>query len=261
MVKKIAIGPMKGGVGKTMLSVNIASILALEYNKKVLFIDTDAQTNSTNYFDVDEFSEGYLSIKDALEDHVNPKDIVRDTYIDNLKLIGSSIYVTALEMYLFQQPAREHRLKNYIDRNQAFFNQFEYIVFDTNPSMSTMNQNVFTAADSIVIATEASVAGSKGVDLFIDLWSTIADNLNIDNKIEALILNRFVERTVLGKEFKNYLETGEYKDIILESNISESVVFKDAESYKRVVPLYKNNSKYHKQLQEVVNELKERGVL
>jgi len=261
MSKKVSVAAMKGGVGKTLLAVCIASTLALEYDKKVLFIDTDAQANSTNYFGIDEFKKGYLSIKDALENNMNPKEIINNTYIDNLKIIGSSIYVTSLELYLFQQSGRENKIKNYIKKNEEFFEEFDYIIFDTSPSMSVVNQNVFTATDNIIVITEPSVGGAKGVDLFIDLWAGIAENLNIDNKIEALILNRLVERTNIGKEFKSYLKNGEYKDIILNNMVTESVTFKDAESYQQPINLYKPGSKYHKQIQNIVKELIERKVL
>jgi chromosome partitioning protein len=47
MTKIISFINLKGGVGKTTLTVNIASILAKVHSKKVLVVDLDPQTNAT----------------------------------------------------------------------------------------------------------------------------------------------------------------------------------------------------------------------
>jgi len=41
---------LKGGVGKTQMTVALAEFLALEFNKKTLLIDLDPQTNATVAF-------------------------------------------------------------------------------------------------------------------------------------------------------------------------------------------------------------------
>ena len=46
-MKTIAIVNLKGGVGKTVTAVNVAAILATEYDRRVLLIDADPQANAT----------------------------------------------------------------------------------------------------------------------------------------------------------------------------------------------------------------------
>jgi len=43
----IATANMKGGVGKTTITVNIATCLAKNYGKKVLVLDLDSQISAT----------------------------------------------------------------------------------------------------------------------------------------------------------------------------------------------------------------------
>ena len=57
-MKKLSILNIKGGVGKTTSTINLASTLA-EEGKKVLIVDIDAQSNSTMLFkayDIDALS-------------------------------------------------------------------------------------------------------------------------------------------------------------------------------------------------------------
>lgn len=261
-MKKVAVGAMKGGVGKTMLAVNISSVLAQEYGKKVLMIDADPQANTTNYLGIDEYEDGYVGLRDMIENNLDPRSAVRNTVVEGLEILGGSIYTTVLELALHQLPAREHRIRNYLDDYKEFFNTYDYIVFDTNPGMGLVNQNVFVAADKILVITDASTGGAKGIDLFVDLWIDIAGKMRLgDNKIEALILNKVESNTNISKEFKEYLKTGDYKELALDTSVNQAVAFKDAESYHRPINLHKPKSKQNEQIQSVVKELFVRGIL
>ena len=46
-VNIITLANIKGGVGKTTATVNIAYLLATEFNKRVLVVDADDQGNAT----------------------------------------------------------------------------------------------------------------------------------------------------------------------------------------------------------------------
>lgn len=262
-MKVISIATLKGGVGKTTTAVTLASILATEYGKKVLLVDADPQANTTSYMRLDETVESYLSIKNILEnDEKTISDIVKQTFIDNLYIIGSTILLTGTEMKLVTTPAREFVLRRYFTKNKEYFSQFDYIIFDTNPSMNVINQNVFIISDSIVLLSDVGIGAFKGIELFDFLWQDIADKLCIDNNIKAILLTKVKSRTNFSKEYKELLEKDEFASkILLKSYIKDSVKLAEAEQDQNPVNLYTTNSASANEYREVVNELLEREVI
>lgn len=57
-MRTTAILNLKGGVGKTATTVNMAAILAADYHKRVLVVDADSQANTTEFFGGDPSAAG-----------------------------------------------------------------------------------------------------------------------------------------------------------------------------------------------------------
>lgn len=260
--KFIAVGTLKGGVGKSTAVVSIASILAKAGNK-VLVIDADPQANTSTYLGLDETVDGYKGILDIFENRqIAPMEIVNSTMIENLDVIGSTILLTATEKKFITMSFAEQQLKKYIDRNLDFFNQYEYIIADTNPSMSKINQNAFIAADKILCVSDVGIGAHKGIELFDYLLSELAEESELDLKINAILLNKFKSRNNLSKEYKEYLTDSELtKNLLLSTVISDSVKIAEAELEQKPINIYAPKSKVANEFVEVIKELKRKEVL
>lgn len=267
-MKIITMATLKGGAGKTMNTFNIAGILAETY--KVLLIDVDPQCNLSNNCGVDIADPDLKTVRDILgkqpEDQPAPEEVIYKTPIadlPNLDVIPSSIMLFDTEMNMVNATGRENFLKYYIDDNKEYFeNTYDYILIDTNPSMSIININAFYIADSIVLTSDVSTNSISGAELFCSLWKSKRKPLRKENNIAALILCNFDKRTNLGKDLIEYTGDAEFsQDIIIKTVVPATVKLKNTEVEHQPVNVLYPKDEIRKIYDNIVNELREKGVL
>lgn len=262
-MKIIAIGTLKGGVGKSAVAYNLGCILA--ENKKVLLIDVDPQTNLSLNMGIDVTSKHLKTVKDIFESNIKAKELIFKSPIEslsNIDIIPSNIVLTSTELRIVSVAGREQILKNFIYDNIKIFKEYDYIIIDTNPSMGIINQNAFFAADSIVLVSDISLNSIQGAELFIALWTDTRKQLRKENNIKALVLNNYDKRLKLSSELVEYCKENEsIKDIILNTYIANSVKIKETELEHKPINILHKNSNIHQMYKNILLELKERGVI
>ena len=231
-MKSIAFGTLKGGTGKTTSCFNLAGALALDPNNKILLVDGDPQCNLTNDIGIDCSDMDRNNIRTIFEDRrIEPSELIIKSPLEelpNIDIIPSNILLIKTEMQLVSTAGREKLLANYISRNEEFFSQYTHIIFDTNPNIGVINQNIFYFVDSIILVSDVSLNAIQGAELFSFLWDESVEALDIQNNIKALIINNFDKRINLAKDLQDYyLSEEEFKDILIETPIPGSVAMKD----------------------------------
>ncbi len=231
-MKSIAFGTLKGGTGKTTSCFNLAGALALNPDNKILLIDGDPQCNLTNDIGIDCSDMERNNIRTIFENKkIDPSELIIHGMLEqlpNIDIIPSNILLIKTEMQLVSIAGREKLLANYFERNKDFFSQYTHVIFDTNPSLGVINQNIFYFVDSIILVSDVSLNAIQGAELFTFLWEENIEDLGIDNNIKALIINNFDKRINLAKDLQDYyLSEAEFKDILVEVPIPGSVAMKD----------------------------------
>lgn len=197
----IAPAAAKGGSGKTALSVNMASILASR-GYRVLLIDIDEQCNSTlsvgislrnitkirrscaELFDTDLRGIEGLCLK-PLPDDLPTLDLIPSTFLLMYKerdLINLREKTPELEARI---------LSRNMLRNRDFFDRYDFVVFDTKPSLSQVNENCFASLDTLIAVTDAGYNSLAGLSTLMGYWDHVARDIRLSTPYsECIVLNK-----------------------------------------------------------------------
>lgn len=264
MTKKITISTLKGGVGKTMSSFNIAGILA-EEGKKVLVVDVDPQGNVTNNFGIDRTTKGLKSVKEIFEDNAKYEEVVYKAPVPELPtldVIPSSIFLTGTEMRIINVAGRERILANFYEDNAEGIEKYDYVIMDTNPSMSVINQNALFVADSIILLSDVSMNALEGAELFMALWDDARRTLRKENNIKGLLINNSDKRIKLSADLVEYCNGHEeFAKLVFKTVIPQNVKLKESELAAKPINIYDKTSAGYEAYKSVVEEMKQRGIV
>lgn len=208
----------KGGTGKTSICHQISVMFAL-FGFKVLVVDCDPQAHLTHSLGFDEAQE-FPTIYDVIVNKKAVSEIIQKDVYPGLDVIPSNLSLTRLELQLNQIPNRERALSNIIKPLKA---QYDFIFFDTNPTISTLNRNATYAADIINIVCETQPYSLKGLEILVDELSAFAEAMEKVVKF-CIIPNKYESKTAISQESLGSLHT-RYKEFVLESVVRKCEEF------------------------------------
>lgn len=218
----ISLSNQKGGVGKTTTAINLAASLA-EYGRKVLAVDFDPQGAlsaglGVRTHDVPTIYELMLgSIKD-------PHEAIVHTAFENLDVIPANIDLSAAEVHLINEVARESILARVLDK---VVGEYDVILIDCQPSLGLLTVNALTAAHGVLIPLECEFFALRGVALLVETIEKVKDRLNPAIELDGILATMYDSRTLHSREvLERVVET--FGDNVLETVIGRTVKFPDA---------------------------------
>ena len=193
----ISVINQKGGVGKTTTVINLATALAFR-KKKILVIDLDPQGNASTGFGMPN-EKNIKTVYDVLNGNSNFENTIKDTEIDNLKLVSSNVDLSGLEIETASENRRAFLLKDKIENFiNSSKNDFSYIFIDCPPSLSLLTIMSLVVANSLIVPLQTEFFALEGLTQLIKTIDRIKINLNPELKIRGVLLTMFDKRNKLS---------------------------------------------------------------
>jgi cellulose biosynthesis protein BcsQ len=155
----IAVYSVKGGVGKTTLSVDLAWRLATQSRRKTLLWDLDPQGGSG-------FLLGHAEARPQRAASIfhregKPRQLVEPTAFENLMLMPADESLRGLSLQL----ARLGHRRRLATMTAAMRADYERIVLDCPAGASEVSDQVLAAADLVLVPLPASPLSARALDM------------------------------------------------------------------------------------------------
>ena len=211
---------LKGGVGKTTITLALAHFLAIEHHRRVLVVDLDPQTNATvclipeqEWKDRDETGRTlYQLFADQVKGtHRFDADeaIVRDvsniaTGVKGLDLLPSSLRLIKVQDRVTQitdlQTYERGPIFALRDALQSYLPYYDHVLIDCPPSLGVVTLNGLAISDSYLIPVVPDNLSVLGIPPILDRVEHFGRSTRRNIRALGIVISKMRANTLLHNE-------------------------------------------------------------
>lgn len=245
----LAVCLQKGGVGKSTTALALGAELAA-LGARVLLVDMDPEADLTQSAGFDPLAVP-VSMFDVMQ---RPADmhraIVSTTY--GFDLAPSTLALASIELVLASRIGRELVLRNALTPHQ---HRYDFIIVDTQPTLSLLTINGMVAANDIIVPLQAQVLALRALP-HLEETVQLVRQLNPLLRIGGIVLT-MTDRTSLSQAVE--AEARErYQDLVFPTTIPRSTRVAEAPAAGQPIGQYAADSVAAKAYRVLARELLER---
>lgn len=261
MAYVIATANMKGGVGKTTLSVNLATSLAKDHGKRVLVFDLDTQISATLSLmspavfakhrkekrtlrqlitqAIQPDSRKKVNIHDAIQYQIcqiNGLDLLPgDIELYDEFVVAEMLHEKAFEVDRCEFEVVWNQFERMLIRQilQPIIEEYDFIILDCSPGYNLMTRSALVASNFYILPTKAEPLSVVGIQLLQRRIAKLKETHEADDSFKIQMLG--IVFTMSGN-----LLTGRYYRQVMQRVIQDFGVEK---VFKTQIPMDVNVSK------------------
>ena len=229
MRRTLAIVNQKGGVGKTTVTLGLASAAAAA-GRRVLVVDLDPQASTSWVLGLDPDPEGE-TVLDVLATKGRGLDgiIRRSGWTDHIDVVPSTSRLQGLEA----GPSK--RLRKALS---AVEDRYETVLVDCPPSLGNLTRSALTASHHALLVVEPSALGLRGIGGIADVIDDVWDATNPDLQLAGVVLNRVPAVSREAERRIDELARIVGRESIWSPEVPQRVVFNQAVGERRSIHSY-----------------------